>query len=259
MSKHTFYSGVIRHRRFEPGDHEFKYKLFMLCLDLDDLDRLFSYWPLTSLRKPALGWFRRSDYVGSTAVPLKEYVLSQVDKQLGFRPQGRVRLLTHLRMWGILMNPIAVFSCYHGDGKLAAVVLQVTNTPWDEKCLYVLKADSSTSKQHFEFDKVMHVSPFNPMDMRYLCRFIAADDHLVLHLENHKNGHRITDATLTMKGEPLSQSRLIQTILLHPYMTAKVYYGIYKQAFGLFLKKNPLYTNPTTKSGAKQDNLKGHL
>ena len=231
----------------------------MLCLDLDDLGGLFNRWPLTSLRKPSLGWFKRSDYIGSPVIPLKEYVLSQVERQLGFRPQGRVRLLTHLRMWGIVMNPIAVFSCYHRDGQLAAVVLQVTNTPWNEQCLYVLKADSSKRKQEFEFDKLMHVSPFNPMDMRYQCRFVQDDDHLVLHLENHKNGNRITDATLTMNGEPLSQSKLYQSILIQPYMTLKVYYGIYKQAFGLFLKKNPFYTNPTTKSGTKQDNLKGHL
>ena len=231
----------------------------MLCLDLDDLGSLFNRWPLTSLSKPALGWFKRSDYIGSASVPIKQYVLSQVENQLGFRPTGRVRLLTHLRMWGILMNPIAVFSCYHADDQLAAVVLQVTNTPWDEQCLYVLKADSSKRKQHFEFDKVMHVSPFNPMDMRYSCRFIEDENHLVLHLENHKNGDCVTDATLTMSGQPLSQSMLYKSILVHPYMTAKVYYGIYKQALGLFLKKNPLYSNPTTKSGTRQRQTKGHL
>ena len=134
----------------------------MLCVDLDSLDHLFNRWPLTGTDKPSLGWFKRSDYVGSAEIPIKTFVLDQVERELGFRPRGGVTLLTHLRMWGILMNPIAVFNCYHQDGGLAAVVLQVTNTPWNEQCLYVLKADPDHYKQHFTFQKSMHVSPFNP-------------------------------------------------------------------------------------------------
>ena len=259
MSRHTFYSGIIRHRRFEPANHEFKYKLFMVCIDLDHLDSLFSRWPLASLNKPALGWFKRSDYVGSKTMPVKKYVLDQVENELGFRPEGRVTLLTHLRMWGVLMNPIAVFNCYHSDGGLAAVALQVTNTPWDEQYLYVLKADTGQYKQHFEFDKFMHVSPFNPMDMRYSCHYMLHEDQLVLHLENHKNGKCVTDATLTMTGQPLTRRKLYQSVVFHPYMTAKVYYGIYRQALALFLKKNPLYTSPSTDAGSQERQTRGHL
>ena len=109
----------------------------MFCIDLDHASQLFNRWPLTSIERPGLGWFNRRDYAGPGAVPIKQYILDQVEQKLGFRPQGRVTLLTHLRMWGILMNPIAVFNCYDSDGGLAALVLQVTNTPWNEQCLYV--------------------------------------------------------------------------------------------------------------------------
>ena len=259
MSRHTFYSGVIRHRRFEPTTHEFKYRIFMVCIDLDDAHRLFNHWPLTSMGRPGLGWFRRNDYAGKKSISIKQYILDQVERDLGFRPDGKVTLLTHLRMWGILMNPIAVFCCYQGDEGLAAIVLQVTNTPWNEQCLYVLKADTGRSKQSFEFDKDMHVSPFNPMNMRYSCRYMCRRDKLLLHLENHQDENRVTDATLVMNGEPLTQKKLHRSILLHPYMTAKVYYGIYRQALSLFLKRNPLYTNPTTISGVQQKQSRGHV
>ena len=251
MSKHTFYSGVIRHRRFEPTSHEFDYKLFMFCLDLDDLHELFNFWPLTSLNKPALGRFKRKDHIGSKHSSLKNYVLDQVYKQIGIRPNGRVTLLTHIRMWGILMNPIAVFSCYDKGENLQAVVLQVTNTPWGEQCMYILKAEKGAPKQHFEFSKKMHVSPFHPMDMHYRCHYMLQDGKLVFHLENHKNKHCLTDATLIMQGKPLTRKKLIKSIFLYPYMTSKVYYGIYKQAFSLFIKRNPIYTNP--QSAGKQE------
>lgn len=218
----------------------------MICIDLDHAGQLFNRWPLTSIDKPGLGWFKRSDYAGPSAIPVKQHILDQVEQKYGFRPQGKVTLLTHLRMWGILMNPIAVFCCYHKDGGLAAMVLQVTNTPWGEQCLYVLKTDSRSHKQSFEFDKAMHVSPFNPMDMRYSCRYLNRRDKLLLHLENHREKKCVTDATLVMNGRPLTRRQLYQSVLLYPYMTAKVYYAIYRQALALFIKRNPLYTNPKT-------------
>lgn len=248
MSKHTFYSGLIRHRRFQPKQHEFNYNLFMFCLDLDELSQLFNRWPIVSMDRPALGRFNRKDHIGSEDISLKSHVLNQVHEQLGIHVDGRVTLLTHIRMWGVLMNPIAVFSCYDKDQQLQAVALQVTNTPWDEQCLYVLRADPSTTKQHFEFDKQMHVSPFNPMNMRYHCHYMLQDEQMILHLENHQDEQRITDATLVMQAQPLTHKKLVQSIVLYPYMTSKVYYGIYKQAFSLFMKRNPVYTNPTTLS-----------
>ncbi len=246
MSEHTFYSGLIRHRRFQPTQHEFRYKLFMFCFDLDGLSDVFNLWPLTALDKPALGRFKRADHVGDQNVSLKHHILDQVEQQIGIRPAGTVTLLTHIRMWGILMNPIAVFSCYGKDGSLQAVALQVTNTPWGEQCLYVLKTKPGTLKQHFEFAKDMHVSPFNPMDMRYRCHYMLQNGKLVLHLENHHSERCITDATLVMQAQPLTRKKLVQSIFQYPYMTSKVYYGIYKQALSLFIKRNPVYTNPAT-------------
>jgi hypothetical protein len=83
------------------------------------------------------------------------------------------------------------------------------------------------------------------MNMRYLCRYTNRRNKLLLHLENHQDSERITDATLVMEGQPLTYKKLHRSILLHPYMTAKVYFAIYRQALALFLKRNPLYTNPT--------------
>ena len=259
MSEHLFYSGIIRHRRFEPGDHAFTYKLFMLSLDLDKVDTLFSAWPFVSLNKPALGWFRRRDYIGCSTIPIKQHVLDQVEEKLGFRPNGKVTLLTHLRMWGVLMNPIAIFCCHDHQGQLQAVVLQVTNTPWGEQCLYVLQADPNSDKQSFVFDKSMHVSPFHPMQMTYVCRYVKHQKKMVFHLENHQKQTRVTDATLIMRAQPLTRKKLIQSVFLYPYMTSKVFYGIYKQAFCLYLKKNPIYTNPTTDCVKKEKLNKGHL
>src|SRR5688500_16880815 len=39
------YNGWVRHRRYEPAGHQFRYELFMMYLDLAELPQLFDqYW-----------------------------------------------------------------------------------------------------------------------------------------------------------------------------------------------------------------------
>ena len=37
------YEGVVQHRRFDPIEHSFRYRLFLVFVDLAELDSLFSY------------------------------------------------------------------------------------------------------------------------------------------------------------------------------------------------------------------------
>ncbi len=48
------------------------------------------------------------------------------------------------------------------------------------------------------FDKQFHVSPFNPMAMRYHWRSNTPDRRLVLHMENSADGEKVFDATLSL-------------------------------------------------------------
>ena len=57
----SLYFGHVRHRRFFPRRHQFRYTLFMVYLDLAELDTAFNRRWLWSTRRPALAWFRRED------------------------------------------------------------------------------------------------------------------------------------------------------------------------------------------------------
>ncbi|MFZ1537524.1 MAG: DUF1365 family protein, partial [Chromatiaceae bacterium] len=63
------YEGWLRHRRYSPKRHEFRYPLMMLWLDLSELDQVFRGRWLWSTRGPNLVWFRRADYGGDPALP----------------------------------------------------------------------------------------------------------------------------------------------------------------------------------------------
>ena len=50
----AIYVGQVRHRRMQPVGHEFRYRLFMMMLDLDELDQVFAGRWFWSTRRRAL-------------------------------------------------------------------------------------------------------------------------------------------------------------------------------------------------------------
>ena len=68
------YEGWVRHRRFAPHAHAFRYRMYMMFLDLAEIDRVFEGRWLWSAKRRNLAEFRRSDYLGDPAVPLHRAV-----------------------------------------------------------------------------------------------------------------------------------------------------------------------------------------
>ena len=64
MSASAVYEGWVRHRRFEPVEHAFRYRLFLMYLDLEELPGVLDPYPV--LVGPAAGAarFRRDDFMG---------------------------------------------------------------------------------------------------------------------------------------------------------------------------------------------------
>ncbi|MCY4312513.1 MAG: DUF1365 domain-containing protein, partial [Gammaproteobacteria bacterium] len=160
------------------------------------------------------------------------------------------RLLTNLRYWGFVMNPISIFYCDDNDGQLRYLVLQVTNTPWREKTLYVVRSEPEFRNQNGRFAKRMHVSPFHPMNMTYICRFRVPESRLFFHLENHRSSRCETDATLNLERVPMTLPRLIGLVIRQPSMSMKTGVGIYWQALKLRLKQAPVYPHPKSHGAA---------
>ena len=249
------YAGWVRHRRRAPAGNAFRYRLFMVYLDLAELPGVFDASWLWSARRPAPAWFRRSDYLGPAELPLDEAVRARVEAQAGVRPDGPIRMLTHLRYFGYCMNPVTFYYCFDATGTAVRyVVADINNTPWDERHAYVL--DAGTAKREgralcWRFAKAFHVSPFMPMGMDYDWRFDEPGPSLHVHMENHRDGERVFDATLDLRREPISARALDRALLAYPLMTLKVVAMIYWQALRLLLKRVPVFTHPS-KSGPRE-------
>lgn len=246
----AIYEGVVRHRRFSPVPHSFTYRLFMMYLDLEELPTLFDGRWLWSVERRNVASFRRTDHAGDPGVPLDQSIRQLVETQTGSRPTGPIRLLTHLRYFGYVFNPVSFYFCCDRSGAVDTIVAEITNTPWGERHCYVLGQPDHRAvgrKKRFRLDKVFHISPFIGMDVAYDWRFTEPTSRLAIHMENLRESRPFFDATMRLKRREITSSALARVLVRYPLMTAKVIGAIHWQALKLWSKGVPFHAHPNTR------------
>jgi DUF1365 family protein len=251
----ALYEGWVRHRRLAPVEHELRVRLFMSYLDLEELPELLDRSRLWSARGPAVAWFRRADYLGDPAQPLREAVLDAIEERAGVRPAGPVRLLTHVRTCGYLFNPVSFYYCFDPAGeRVEAVAAEVTNTPWGERHVYaVARGDASGRVLRAQIGKTFHVSPFLGMDAQYDWRLSEPGADLQVHIESRRGGELTFDATLALERREATPAALRRALLRYPLLPLRGVGGIYAHALRLKLKGAPYHPHPGRGSAALPD------
>lgn len=248
------YTGVIKHDRYSPKQHRFQYSLFMMYIDLDEIEILCGLSPFISYEKCNVATFRRSDYLGSPNIDLKKSVYEVVREKTGKELNGPVRMLTHLRYFGHCMNPVTFYYCFDEKGEnLQAVVSDIENTPWGERYQYVhleesIVGDENDFREIRTFEKDFHVSPFFPMDITYQWAFSRPDENLCVSMKSLRQGEKVFHASLALNAHDVTRNHLQSALAKFPLMTIKVIVGIYIQAFFLWIKKVPFHRHPEKSS-----------
>lgn len=254
MLNSAIYQGMVNHQRFTPKPHQFRYKVFMMYLDLDELPNLFNQVKRWSYQSKNWAWFNRADYYGNPEIPLKQEISTLVNQATGYMPRGPIRLLTNMRYFGHCFNPVSFYYCFEADGQsLQAIVSHITNTPWAEDYAYVhdFNAEHTVNETKsgvitsFKLDKKFHVSPFMPMDIQYDWAFKLVGKQLFVHMQNFQHGEQVFNATLALERLEINERSLNWILVSYPLMTIKVVCAIYWNALLLWLKRIPFHSNPT--------------
>jgi DUF1365 family protein len=238
------YNGLVAHQRLRPRRHRLAYRVFMLALDLDELDdlsrrlKLFAHngWNLVSLHD--------RDFAGKIRSALRPQIEAKL-AQAGFDLDGgRITLLCMPRLLGKGFNPLSVYFCHDHDGRLAATVHAVRNT-FGERHDYVLAAEASADgRVRQACGKAFHVSPFMPMDLDYQFDLLPPTDRTAVGVTVHDEAGLLLAASFAGERRPLTDGELLKAAFSHPWQLAGVLVAIHWEAVKIALKGFRLFSGP---------------
>jgi len=249
MNEARIYWGELLHMRSGPVLHHFRYPHASFYCDIEEIAALCEQSKLLSYEALNLISFHREDFLPS-ARSLKETVAQHILDHDGHVFTGRICLLANWRSMGRIMNPIALFYCFEAE-VLTYVVVEVHNTPWDERHVYVVAlAQQSQSRSEVEIEdrleteKAFHVSPFMPMETQYLWQLPVPSQTCQVEIAVRQQQTIFFRARLNLSAESFSARSIKTYCLRYPLMAGRTMLHIYWQALVLYLKRVPFFSHP---------------
>lgn len=273
----AIYRGRVMHQRLRPLRHRLSYGMFMLLLDLDEVQALDARLRWFSVGRFNLFSFRPADHGDGQAKDVAG-LRAQVQARLseaGLPIGGAIRLLTMPRLLGYAFNPLSVWFCDAPDGRLQTIVYEVNNT-FGQRHSYLIEVepgqrDAALIEQRS--DKRLYVSPFLGMALRYRFRIepphadrpgmslgITVEDTGAPEAAKRSSeigdvvgdaadaadaaGAAVLHARLGARRVPLTDAGLARLLVSYPLLTLKVIVGIHWEALRLWLKGARLHDRP---------------
>jgi hypothetical protein len=235
-------TGHSWHGRKGAVENAFRYGVDYVLIDpesMADGPRLFAR------NRRAFAAVRDRDHGGPPGQGRGADWLREVLAAHGLPAPARIRLLTQPRILGFVFNPVSFWLCEDDRGSLTCVVAEVTNTFGDRHSYLCHRDDLRPIARDDELAarKLMHVSPFQPIEGRYRFRFDIQPDRVGIRIDYDRDGGGVI-ATLTGRLAPLTSRGLIAAFLRRPFGSLRVLALIHWQAAKLWWKGARYRTRP---------------
>lgn len=251
-------SSNIRHRRYLPKSHDFSAQLNYLYFDPDQIHKFSQKSWLWSTTDWNVLSINENDFLTMESGSIRDKVQRILIKKMNYTLSSHmeIRVLALPRTLGFRFNSVVFYMVFDQDQQPHFVLSEITNTPWNERTVYVHDCRDNAVKNapyqshQFDFNKEFHVSPFMPMDLDYRWKFSFSEDQNVVHMQLFQTGVLQFDATMRFSLQPITLpsqlSHYAISSVLEPF---KMLMGIYLNAFRLWKKKIPFYRHPKKENG----------
>ena len=229
------YIGKVIHKRFKPKEHYFKYNVFSLLIDLNELEEINKYIKFFSYNKFNIISFYDKDHGDRDGSSIKLWVKKNL-RNIGIMTEDiSIKLLCYPRIFGYVFNPLSTYFIYNKHSELISIFYEVKNT-FGEQHTYIFKAHDEKTVQN-KCKKKFYVSPFIEMDCEYHFKTLNPREQLSVVINQNDKDGKLLFASQDGISKDFNNKNLILSYLTHPLMTFKIIGAIHYEAFKLWAKR----------------------
>ncbi len=229
------YIGKVIHKRFKPKEHYFKYNVFSLLIDLNELEQINKDIKFFSYNKFNIISFFDKDHGDRDGSSIKSWVKKNL-KSIGIMTEDiSIKLLCYPRIFGYVFNPLSTYFIYNKHSELISIFYEVKNT-FGEQHTYIFKVQDEKIVQN-KCKKKFYVSPFIEMDCEYHFKTLNPREQLSVVINQNDKDGKLLFASQDGISKAFNNKNLILSYLTHPLMTFKIIGAIHYEAFKLWAKR----------------------
>ena len=235
INNSCIYIGSVIHKRFKPKKHFFKYNVFSLFLDLDEINELDQKILFFSYNKFNILSFFDKDHGYRDGSSIKDWLIHVLQKKNISTINIKIKILCYPRIFGYVFNPLSIFFIYDADSNPIAILYEVKNT-FGEQHTYVFKIDIKNKQILNNCKKKFYVSPFMDLESKYFFKVLIPNERLSVIIDQRDKEGKLLFASQDGERVKLSSKNLLKSYLKHPLMTLKIISAIHYEALKLWMK-----------------------
>ena len=240
------YDCEVAHQRLHPKRHDFRYRLFYLDVDLDELPALSKRLRLLSHNRFNVYSIFDKDHldIDNNGLGLRANLKTWMrERDCELADDDKIRLLTLPRVMGYIFNPVCFYFISDREGQPRCTVVEVRNTfrelkPW---LISDRRNDKGGDRFHLRTRKNFYVSPYSSLEDEFEFRVGVPGEKVEIHIDNIEDGKTTLVSWIRGERKALTDGRLLWYGFRFPLLTVGVIFRIHWQALKLWMKRIPFH------------------